>query len=285
MKGATAFMLALVALASFAPSAAAFQVGSFVQRRPQRRSLFCRPASTIDNNEVVDTTITPISARDLRSIQVTNVEGKKVRLGDVMPDQGASVVVYLRHLGCTWCWSYVYQWKLVQEDLNKAGIKGPIFVSIGDEDRLNAFLLKNPEIPAENFFVDGYDFSAYREAGFGRFDEKPKEIIENVRPKPANFGGFQGWWTFLTSFIPLAPVTPDMKFPENLTPEGLFWVGGTFVVNGNDIIYRWNDRISGDHPEASDILEIAKNAAATPSVDATKPDIIKFLSGILAGNR
>ena len=156
----------------------------------------------------------------------------------------------------------MYQWKLVQDELKAAGFEGPIFVSIGDKDRLNAFLLKNPEVDPEKFFVDGYDFAAYKQAGFGRFDESPPEVIENVKPKPAKFGGIQGWWTFLTSFIPLAPVTPDMKFPENLTPEGLFWVGGTFVVKGDDIIYRWNDRISGDHPEASDVVEIAKNAAS-----------------------
>ena len=211
--------------------------------------------------QIPDVSSSKISSRDLRSIKVTNVKGEYVPLGDAM-GTGTSVVVFLRHLGCTWCWSYVYQWKLVQDELKAAGIEGPIFVSIGDKERLSAFLLKNPEVAPDKFFVDGYDFAAYKKAGFGRFDEKPKEVIENVQPKPAKFGGIQGWWTFLTSFIPLAPVTPDMKFPENLTPEGLFWVGGTFVVKGDNIVYRWNDRISGDHPEASDVVEIAKSASA-----------------------
>ena len=210
---------------------------------------------------VRDTSPHVISSQDLRSIKVTNVHGQKVPLGDAM-GSGTSVVVFLRHLGCTWCWSYVYQWKLLQQELSQAGIDGPFFVSIGDKDRLNAFLLKNPEISRDKFFVDGYDFAAYKEAGFGRFDEKPKEVTENVKPKPAKFGGAKGWWTFLTSFIPLAPVTPDMKFPENLTPEGLFWVGGTFVVRGDDIVYRWDDRISGDHPEAIEVLDIARKSVA-----------------------
>lgn len=202
-----------------------------------------------------------VSANDLRAIEVTDVNGQKVPLGSAM-GRGTSVVVFLRHLGCTWCWSYVYQWKLVQQQLSDAGIEGPVFVSIGDKDRLNTFLQKNPEIPPDKFFVDGYDFAAYKDAGFGRFDEKPKEIIDNVKPKPAQFGGIRGWWTFLTSFIPLAPVTPDMKFPESLTPEGLFWVGGTFVIKDDEIVYRWDDRISGDHPEATEIVEIAMNSVS-----------------------
>jgi hypothetical protein len=225
-----------------------------------------------------------VSSQDLRSIKVTNVDGQKVPLGNAM-GSGTSVVVFLRHLGCTWCWSYVYQWKQLQQELSEAGIDGPIFVSIGDEDRLNAFLLKNQEISPQKFFVDGYDFAAYKEAGFGRFDEKPKEVTENVKPKPAKFGGVKGWWTFMTSFIPLAPVTPDMKFPENLTPEGLFWVGGTFVVKGNDIVYRWDDRISGDHPEADEVLEIAKNAAMAvpPFRKPALPDFFGVLSGLSEG--
>jgi hypothetical protein len=142
-------------------------------------------------------------------------------------------------------------------------IEGPIFVSIGDEQRLNAFLEKNPNIPRDKIFADGYDFAAYKEAGFGRFDEKPEEVIEKVEPKAVQLGGVQGWWTYLTSFAPLAPVTPDMKFPEMFTPEGLFWVGGTFVVGGNEISYRWDDRIPGDHPDAEDVLLTAKEAAKT----------------------
>lgn len=219
----------------------------------------CRLASTLSEKSGQTS---PISARDLRGIQVTNNKGQKVALGDAMSDKGTSVVVFLRHLGCTWCWSYVHQWKGVQQEMAEAQIEGPIFVSIGDPARLNVFLSKNPEVSPDTFFVDGYDFAAYKEAGFGRFDEKPKEVTEGVKAKPAAFGGLKGWWTFLTNFIPLAPVTPDMKFPENLTPEGLFWVGGTFVMAGGDIIYRWDDRISGDHPEARDVLEFAKAQAS-----------------------
>ena len=188
---------------------------------------------------------------------------------------GTSIVVFLRHLGCFNCWSYARDWTTTlledddnDNDNNDNKIVGPIYVSIGDEQRLNAFLDKNPDVPRSQMVVDGYDFDAYKKAGFGRFDEKPKSVTDNVVPKPIRLGGWKGWWTFLTSFAPLAPVTPDMEFPEMLTPEGLFWVGGTMVVRGDEIVYRWDDRISGDHPDASSVLAIAKDAASGTSISS-----------------
>ena len=214
--------------------------------------------SPCDIPEALPTTVT---GSDLRSIRVLNSDGEMVRLGDAIGPQ-TSVVVFLRHLGCSWCWSYARSWCELQQEMGNENIGGPIFVSIGDQQRLNAFLDKNPNIPRENMFVDGYDFAAYKQAGFGRFDEKPKEATESAIQKPVKLG-LEGWWTFLTSFAPLAPVTEDMKFPEMFTPEGLFWVGGTLVVRGNDIAYRWDDRTSGDQPEAAEVLSIAKEVART----------------------
>lgn len=259
MRPLQVYVLVLTTILLWGPLAESFQRNKFPKWCPmisEDRRLFS--SSSISS----DLPRNGVSANDLRAIQVTDVNGRRVTLGSALSPSGTSVLVFLRHLGCTWCWSYVYQWKLIQKELAEAGIEGPIFVSIGDKDRLQAFLATNPEISADKFFVDGYDFEAYKQAGFGRFDEKPKEITENVKPKPAQLGGIQGWWTFLTNFLQLAPVTPDMKFPENLTPEGLFWVGGTIVIKGDDIVYRWDDRISGDYPEASEIVEIAKTTVA-----------------------
>jgi hypothetical protein len=208
-----------------------------------------------------------VTAQDIRQITVTNSEGESVTLGEMM-GSGTSIVVFLRHLGCFNCWSCAREWTQLlakQERANdddRSEVVGPIYVSIGDQQRLNAFLEKNPDVPRSQIFVDGYDFSAYKEAGFGRFDEKPSSVTEGVVPRPIELGGWKGWWTFLSSFAPLAPVTPDMKFPEMLTPEGLFWVGGTLVIKGDEIVYRWDDRISGDHPDASKVLAIAREASS-----------------------
>lgn len=223
-----------------------------------------------------------VTAQELRKIEVTNADGDSVALGDLM-GQGTSIVVFLRHLGCFNCWSYAREWTLLKHEIHQFNrgpnvIVGPIFVSIGDADRLNAFLDKNSDIPRSQMVVDGYDFAAYKQAGFGRFDEKPKHITENVEPKPIVLGGVKGWFNFLTSFAPLAPVTPDMAFPEMFTPEGLFWVGGTMVVKGNDIVYRWDDRISGDHPDggAAKVLQIAQEASASSD---TKQNLFSKLFG------
>ena len=44
-------------------------------------------------------------------------------------------------------------------------------------------------------------------------------------------------------------------------PEGVLRLGGTFVVSGNDIVYRWNDTVPGDHPDINNVLNIAQEAS------------------------
>jgi hypothetical protein len=214
-----------------------------------------------------------VTANDLRMIVVTDSTGQSIKLGDLMRSDKSQnipvIVVFLRHLGCFHCWSYAREWiKVMNDEIRQVPdgppnsvVVGPIFVSIGDENRLMAFLDKHPDISPSQIVVDGYDFAAYKQAGFGRFDQKPTSVNDGVIAKPINLGGWTGWWTFLTSFMPLAPVTPEMKFSEMLSPEGLFWVGGTIVIRGDEIVYRWDDRIAGDYPDASKVLAIARDAA------------------------
>lgn len=281
MKFSSSALLAaaLLQLASF-PLGNAFQPGACVFRTPHETAL--QSSFGVEQaipSDMPDIDPVSVTAKDLRSVAVTNVDGERVLLGDAM-GRGTSIVVFLRHLGCFWCWSYAKAWMGLQQEIAGAEeITGPIFVSIGDPDRLNDFLEKNPNIPRNQIFVDGYDFKAYRQAGFGRFDEKPKELIADVNPQPVVLGGFQGWKTFLSSFMTLAPVTEDMKFPEMLSPEGIMWVGGTFVVRDNDMVYRWNDRIAGDHPEASEVLKVAKEAG---SVSRKKELSFQNLFGLLS---
>lgn len=140
---------------------------------------------------------------------------------------------------------------------------GPLFISIGDEEKLNVFLDKNPYIPRDMAFVDGYDFDAYQAAGFGRFDDPDnkaaaQEAMSNMgAPK---LGGIQGWWNYLSVVSKVSPIPSDMKFGD--VPEGVLRLGGTFVVQGDEIVYRWSDRVPGDHPDISNVIEIAKKADA-----------------------
>jgi len=125
---------------------------------------------------------------------------------------------------------------------------------------LSTFLELNPFIPREQVFVDGYDFTAYKDASFGRFDEQDKDMLEDVKMAAPDLGGFSGWWKYFTNVMKISPVPDDMKFGE--VPEGVLRLGGTFVVKGDDIIYQWSDRVPGDHPVVQDVLDIARSTAS-----------------------
>ena len=141
------------------------------------------------------------------------------------------------------------------------GIQGPIFVSIGDEEKLGAFLEKNQHIPLSQIFVedDLENFSAYKSAGFGRFDETDPAAAKQVKlaaPKGLN------WWNYLTSLTKVSPIPKDQKLGGGI-PEGVLRLGGTFVVNGDEIVYRWSDRLPGDHPDIQEVYKIAKESSSS----------------------
>lgn len=141
-----------------------------------------------------------------------------------------------------------------------SGIAGPIFISIGDEEKLKAFLDKNPHIPTTQAFVDDdlKTFGAYKAAGFGRFDEQDPEVAKQVQmTAPSGIN----WWNYATTVMKVSPIPKDQKFGE--VPEGVLRLGGTFVVSGDDIVYRWSDRLPGDHPNVQEVLSIAKKAVGS----------------------
>jgi hypothetical protein len=136
-------------------------------------------------------------------------------------------------------------------------VVGPLFVSIGDEVKLAAFLEKNPYIPGDQLFADDdlKNFGAYKAAGFGRFDEQNPEVAKQVKlSAPIGIN----WWNYATSVTKVSPIPKDQKFGE--IPEGVLRLGGTFVVKGDEILYRWSDRLPGDHPNTNEVLRIAKDA-------------------------
>jgi hypothetical protein len=136
-------------------------------------------------------------------------------------------------------------------------IVGPLFVSIGDEEKLRIFLDKNPFIPTEQAFVedDMKNFNAYTTAGFGRFDEQSPDIAKQAKltaPTGVN------WWSYATCVTKISPIPNDLKFGE--VPEGVLRLGGTFVIKGDKTLYKWSDRLPGDHPDIKEVLRIAQQA-------------------------
>lgn len=141
--------------------------------------------------------------------------------------------------------------------MEEAGIGGPIFVSIGDADKLNSFLDVNSFIPKEQMFVDDYSFDAYKAVGFSRFDQVDKEAAKNIKMTAPDLG-FGGWMDYFSTVGKVSPVPKDLKFGD--FPEGVLWTGGTFVVQGNNVLYQWSDTVPGNHPVVEDIVKIAKDA-------------------------
>jgi len=155
-------------------------------------------------------------------------------------------------------------------------ISGPLFISIGDEEKLNAFLDKNPKVPRDMAFVDDYEFGAYKAAGFGRFEDTDKDeaaVAMKSMAAPELEGGIKGWFDYFTTVGKVSPVPKGMKFGE--IPEGVLRLGGTFVINGDNIVYRWSDRVPGDHPDIGEVLEIAEGAKPTKQ-PFSFPNIFSF---------
>jgi len=141
--------------------------------------------------------------------------------------------------------------------LEEAGIGSPIFVSIGDAEKLNSFLDVNSFIPREQMFVDDYSFDAYKAAGFGRFDQLDKEDVKDIKLTAPELG-FGEWINYFSTVGKVTPIPEGMKFGE--FPEGVTWTGGTFVVQRDQVLYQWTDTVPGNHPVVEDVVKIAKAA-------------------------
>lgn len=102
--------------------------------------------------------------------------------------------------------SYAKEWCSLQQELKEAGIGGPIFVTIGDTEKLNQFLDANPFIPKEQAFVDDYSFDAYKAAGFSRFDQVDKDVAKKIGMGSAPELGFGEWINYFTTVGKVSPI-------------------------------------------------------------------------------
>lgn len=88
------------------------------------------------------------------------------------------------------CWDYCLQWSQQLPKLAAAGVKGPLFISVGAPEQLAKFLELNPEVDAASALVDSTEnFDAYRAAGFTglmgdvrRRTDKPPPAAEESPP-------------------------------------------------------------------------------------------------------
>lgn len=143
--------------------------------------------------------------------------------------------------------------------MEESGIGGPIFISIGDADKLNAFLDFNPFMPRDRFYVEGNSFGAYKAAGFNRFDQVDEKMAEGGLKLTVPNLSLGEWMSCISNMGKLSPIPEGMTFGE--IPEGVLWVGGTFVIQGDEVVYQWNDIVPGNHPEIQDVIQAGKIAA------------------------
>mmetsp|Transcript_1269 Transcript_1269/g.1336 ORF Transcript_1269/g.1336 Transcript_1269/m.1336 type:complete len:145 (-) Transcript_1269:648-1082(-) len=137
--------------------------------------------------------------------------------------------------------------------MRAAGISGPCFVSLGDSTKLNKFLQNNPKIDKNSILVDGYDFSAYKAVGFQSLYDDKNLTIKGAKSMKAPMLSAKEWFDYLRSVGSLVP--SDKPLSAGI-PEGVRRLGGTFAIDGNSVVYAYEDGVPGDHPDPSDVLKV-----------------------------
>lgn len=136
--------------------------------------------------------------------------------------------------------------------LRENQIAGPVFISIGDREKVNLFLEKNPKVPRSYLLVDDYEFGAYNAIGYGKLMENQAKTIEGSKTMKMPKFGLGRWKDYLTSVGKLSPIPPGS--PTSF-PEGVLRLGGTLALNQDKIVYSYEDGVPGDHPNPVDVIK------------------------------
>ena len=141
-------------------------------------------------------------------------------------------------------------------------VEWPIFVSIGTSEKLETFLEMNSCVPRDGILVDDYDHTLYKKLEFSRFDEAELVWSDTLKAsKLLQFTniGVANLLNYTTNALTMAPVKGRVDWRS--LPEGGLRNGGTLIVNGEDIVYQWSDKIPSDVPNVNDILNMARKVA------------------------
>lgn len=137
-------------------------------------------------------------------------------------------------------------------------LAGPLFISIGDVEKLNVFLEKNPAVKRSSIFVDGYRRSVYQIAGLGLLTDVDRDKVKGIVLVAPELGGLGDWWNYLTSVMSLSPIESGKPG----IPEGVLQLGGTFLINANHVVYQYNDLIPGNTPDLDELQDAIGKAVA-----------------------
>ena len=118
--------------------------------------------------------------------------------------------------------------------------------------KLSKFLELNPAIPSQLMFVDNYDFDAYNSVGFGSMKDLDNSKVNNLKLSAPKLGGFGGWWKYLSNVASISPIEPGKQG----IPEGVLRLGGTFIINKDEILYLWKDVVPGNTPDLGEVMKL-----------------------------
>jgi len=137
-------------------------------------------------------------------------------------------------------------------------VSGPVFVSIGDSAKLTQFLELNSKLNKNSCFVDNTPtFDAYEAAGFTALESLARpEGAPELNIKKPNFP-FGDWIKYFANIMKLSTLQDGEKLSFKSLPKSTLRVGGTFVIEDENILYAWADSAPGDHPEIEDVLQAA----------------------------
>mmetsp|Transcript_63422 Transcript_63422/g.178487 ORF Transcript_63422/g.178487 Transcript_63422/m.178487 type:complete len:273 (+) Transcript_63422:89-907(+) len=218
------------------------RIGSiFVGGRARAGAPPPRPAST---NELSR----PASAGALRSITLTNCRGVPVSLGGEMGNR-TSIVVFLKHFASPSSWDYAKSWCVLRKEADantKQDVAGPIFIGFGDKGMLRSFLDWSPHLDRDQTFMDGFDLKAYEAAGVKTIVDDEDQLLQAQRE--------------LQGFRYMLRVPQELK---RGTHTDLDWMqlGATFVVSGDEILYRSTDTYA-KRTNLREVWDLAAGAAA-----------------------
>jgi hypothetical protein len=132
----------------------------------------------------------------------------------------------------------------------------------------------------DQVFVDGYDRSVYGAVGFGTFanpvdPDRAREAAKRLRAP--DLGGLMGWINYLGSAAALAPIPPAPAQEGGRgtfslmpgVPEGVLQLGGTLVVQGNEILFQHSDAVPGDTPDLAEVLRVLEDASSAAAAGAS----------------
>lgn len=140
--------------------------------------------------------------------------------------------------------------------LQKNGINGPFFISVGDVGKLDLFLEKNPKVPRDKMFIDTPSFDAYKSMNLGKLFKDKEKTLRGSKNFKAPGLSFSEWRNYLSSAGQFVKYTDKSgNTDKDFTLEVVTQLGATFAVDGEEVVFAYDEGIPGDDPEPSVVVD------------------------------